>query len=139
MRMMALALLATLAATAVRGEETLEGQWIAISVEENGASAGDRVGERMTFEGTGFRIVDIAGNLVSSGTFATDASATPAEIDFSVKDGAAAGTTWHGIWKRDGTMLTVVDNAPDPARPRPDSFAAPVGSGYAMLVLTPWE
>ena len=53
--------------------------------------------------------------------------------------GSGAGTGWAGIWKRDGSMLTIVDNAPDPRRPRPSAFSAPVGSGYAMIVLTPWE
>ncbi len=141
MRTTVLALAALVAATATAtasfGDEPLAGQWIAISAEENGAAAEDRIGERITFDGDAFRVVDIEGREVSSGTFATDPAATPATIDFTVT--TPPGAAWAGIWKRDGSLLTLVENAPDPAKPRPEVFAAPVGSGHAMIVLTPWE
>ena len=137
MRAMIPALAALIAATAACGEEPLSGQWIAISAAENGAAADDLVGQRLTFDGDAFRIVDTEGEVVSSGTFATDPAAEPATIDFTVTTGP--GAEWAGIWKRDGSLLTIVENAPDPTRPRPDAFAAPAGSGYAMIVLTPWE
>jgi uncharacterized protein (TIGR03067 family) len=139
MRATVLAVAATLAATAVFGEEALSGQWIAISAAVDGAPSGDLVGRRLTFEGDGFRMVDTEGAVVASGTFAADPAADPATIDFAgtTADGAAADSA--GIWKRDGTLLTIVDNAPDASKPRPDAFAAPAGSGHAMVVFTPWQ
>jgi uncharacterized protein (TIGR03067 family) len=139
MRATVLALGACLAATAACGDEPLAGQWIAISAEENGAAADDTIGRRLTFEDGGFRIVGTDGEVVAEGTFSADPAADPATIDLTPTGGSGAGGDWAGIWKRDGTMLTIVDNAPDPRRPRPSAFSAPVGSGYAMIVLTPWK
>jgi uncharacterized protein (TIGR03067 family) len=137
MRATIVGLAAVLAATAGAGGGPLSGQWIAISAEEDGASAGDLVGQRLTFDGDGFRIVDTAGKVVASGTFAADPGAEPATIDFAGTVGG--GEDWKGIWKLDGSMLTIVDNAPAPTNPRPSAFSAPAGSGYAMLVFTPWK
>ncbi len=140
MRALMLALaMAALASAATAADDLLAGQWIAISAEENGASAPALVGHRLTFADDGFRIVDTDGKLVYEGKATVDTTADPATLDLSNTGGTATGTDWAGIWKRDGTLLTIVDNAPDPARPRPAAFAAPVGSGYVMLVFTQWK
>ena len=63
---------------------------------------------------------------------------TPARIDFRNDGGDARGQTWEGIWRLDGGgTLTIVDDAPDPAKGRPTDFAAPAGSGYVLLVFGP--
>ena len=85
-------------------------------------------------EGDTFDIVKPDGVLVYAGTFRSDPSAEPHEIDFANTEGEAAGTDWAGIWRLDGETLTIVDNAPDPTRPRPAAFAAPAGSGYILVV-----
>ena len=113
-----------------------EGRWTAISAEENGASAPDLIGHRLDFDGAGFRIIDADGKLAFAGTYTADTAAKPATIDFQNTEGAASGTTWSGIWRQDGQLLTVVDNAPDPSSPRPSEFSAPVDSGHVMLVFT---
>ena len=79
-------------------------------------------------------IVKPDGTEVYSGTFKSDPSLDPRAIDFTNTAGEAAGTDWAGIWRLDGTTLTIADNAPDPSRPRPAEFAAPAGSGYIMIV-----
>jgi len=92
----------------------------------------------LTFDDGGFRIVGTDGKVVAEGTFSSDPAAHPATIDFVGTGGTGAGD-WAGIWKNDGSLLTIVDNAPDPKRPRPSAFSAPVGSGYTMVVFTPWR
>ena len=47
--------------------------------------------------------------------------------------GSLAGTTWLGIYRRDGETLQVCDNAADPARPRPTGFDAKPGSGAVLV------
>lgn len=137
-RVLAAAACAGAVTAAAWSDEPLAGQWITISAEENGAAADAMIGQRLTFEDGGFRLVDTAGKVVAEGRFAADAGTEPATIDFTATEGPAAAG-WAGIWKRDGRLLTIVENAPDPKRPRPAAFSAPVGSGYAMIVLTPWK
>ena len=111
-----------LAATAAVAADPFEGRWTAISAEENGASAPDLIGHRLDFDGAKFRIIDADGKLAFAGTYTADTTAKPATIDFENTEGAASGTTWSGIWREDGQLLTVVDNAPDPrARGLPNS------------------
>lgn len=131
--------LAGLLATAALAEEPFEGRWTAVSAERDGASAPDLLGHRLSFDGDAFSIVDAEGARVFAGTYAADPGADPATIDFANVEGEAAGTDWAGIWRHDGGTLTIVDNAPDPARPRPSGFSAPAGSGYVMLVFVRME
>jgi uncharacterized protein (TIGR03067 family) len=133
MRMM-LFVLGLIATTAVAQEAPVAGVWTAIEAERNGAPAPDVIGHRLTFEGGDFRIVKADGTLVYAGSFRVDPAAEPPAIDFVNVEGQAAGVTWAGIWQSDDHGLTIVDNAPDPDRPRPTSFAAPTGSGYILLV-----
>ncbi len=111
----------------------LEGTWRATEAERNGAPAPDLVGHMLLFSGETFEIVDDAGVVIYDGRFAANGTVSPATIDFVNERGEAAGQTWLGIWAREGTGLRVVDNAPDPTRPRPAAFAAPAGSGYVAL------
>jgi uncharacterized protein (TIGR03067 family) len=135
MRSSVLALmLGALATGAAAQESPLAGAWTAVDAVRDGAPATDVVGHRLSFEGETFEIVKPDGALVYAGTFRSDPSAEPHEIDFANTEGEAAGTDWAGIWRLDGAALTIVDNAPDPSRPRPAEFAALAGSGYIMVV-----
>jgi uncharacterized protein (TIGR03067 family) len=129
------ALLAALSmiATAAAAQEPLQGAWTALEAERNGAAAPDLVGHRLRFDGEAFEIAGPDGAPIYAGSFRTDPAAEPAAIDFVNTAGEAAGVTWAGIWRLDGTTLTIVDNAPDPSRPRPADFAAPAASGYVMV------
>lgn len=131
--------LAGLLAPAALAEEPFEGRWTAVSAERDGASAPDLLGHRLSFDGDAFRIIDAEGSALYAGTYAADRGATPATIDFATTDGNAPGPSWAGIWRQDGGTLTIVDNAPDPTRPRPTGFSAPAGSGYVMLVFLRME
>jgi len=110
----------------------LTGAWVATAAERNGAPARDVVGHVLTFAGSDFTIAGADGAQIWAGTWSSDASATPAEIDFRIDEGAGAGQEWLGVWRLDGAALRIADNAPDPSRPRPTAFAAPAGSGVVL-------
>lgn len=111
----------------------LDGAWRATSAERNGAPAPDLIGHLLVLSDATFELVDEAGVVLYDGRFTVNPTSEPAQIDFVNLRGDAAGQTWLGIWARDGGTLEIVDNAPDPARPRPETFAAPAGSGLVAV------
>jgi uncharacterized protein (TIGR03067 family) len=136
----AMPLLAALAGCATAGAEAgLEGTWRAVEAERNGAPAPDVVGHRLTFAGERFRIVGEDGAPIYEGAWSADPTATPPAIDFVNDAGQAAGVTWLGAYRLGEGELAIVDNAPDPTRPRPTAIAAPAGSGYVMVEFAPEE
>lgn len=132
----ALTMLVACASPGPRPASALDGAWRATAAERNGATAPDLVGHLLVFSGDTFEIVDAAGVVVYDGRFEADPAARPATIDFVNLRGDAAGQTWLGIWSLDGPALTIVDNAPDVTRPRPEDFAAPAGSGLVAVSFT---
>jgi uncharacterized protein (TIGR03067 family) len=132
MRKVAAILIALTVASGAAAEE-LDGVWVATAAERDGAPAPDVVGHRLTMAGPRFEIVDAEGALLYGGGYVADPGASPPSIDFALESGPAAGQAWLGIWRLDGAALTIVDNAPDPTRPRPEDFAAPAGSGYVLV------
>jgi uncharacterized protein (TIGR03067 family) len=90
---------------------------------------------RLDFTGDAFRITDKNGPLLLAGTYTVDDSTEPARIDFQHDRGEAAGATSEGIYRLDSATLTIVDDAPDPAKGRPAGFTADSGSGHVLLVL----
>jgi uncharacterized protein (TIGR03067 family) len=111
----------------------LHGAWTAVEAERDGVAAPELIGHRLELGGTAFTISSPDGRLLYGGTYTVDPAAQPAAIDFRQDEGLAKGQTWEGIYRLDGDRLTIVDDAPDPARGRPDAFAAPVGSGRVLL------
>jgi uncharacterized protein (TIGR03067 family) len=110
----------------------LEGAWLAQSAVRNGKPAHDVKGHRLVFTGKAFSI-DEAGKTLYRGTFTADPAGALARIDFEHTEGELKGTTWKGIYAREDDMLKICDNAPDLARPRPTTFAAPADSGYLVV------
>jgi hypothetical protein len=94
-------------------ETTLQGTWIATKAEQDGKTADDLVGHRLSFMG--------------------NPSAKPATIDFQQKKGALNGKVWKGIYAVDGDTLTTCDNAPNLKKGRPAAFEAKSGSGYVLI------
>jgi uncharacterized protein (TIGR03067 family) len=124
-----------LAAPAVAADEAaLAGAWTAVEAQRDGAAAAELVGHRLVFEGDGFRITAEDGKPLYAGRYTVDAAAQPARIDFVQEAGEAKGQTWEGIWRLEGERLTIVDDAPDPAKGRPTDFSASAGSGHVMIV-----
>jgi uncharacterized protein (TIGR03067 family) len=116
------------------GQAALAGTWTAAEAERDGAAVGSLVGHRLAFDGEAFRISAPDGKLLYAGTYQVDSAAQPPRIDFRHDAGEAAGQEWEGIYQLQGDALTIVDDAPDPAKGRPETFAAPAGSGYVLLV-----
>ena len=116
------------------GQAALAGAWTATEAERGGAAAGELVGHRLVFDGDMFRISAPDGQLLYEGTYQADPAADPSRIDFRHDAGQAAGQEWEGIYRLEGDTLTIVDDAPDPAKGRPAAFSAPAGSGHVLLV-----
>lgn len=113
-------------------ESELEGAWSAISAERDGAAALELVGHRIEFAGDRFRITR-RGELLFGGRFTVGHGDLPAHIDFTIAEGPARGQGWAGIFRTGKGLLTICDNAPDPAASRPREFSAPKGSGHVCL------
>jgi uncharacterized protein (TIGR03067 family) len=130
-----LSLIGLLAVTSVplaQPAARLDGVWTAVSAERDGKNATDVVGHRLAFSGDRFTITR-DGKALYAGTYRTDSAKRPAQIDFVNTEGNLKGT-WRGIFQLDGVTLKICDNAPDMAKPRPNGFAAPAGSGYIVIV-----
>lgn len=111
----------------------LEGAWTAVAAERDGRPAPDVVGHRLTLAGGAFAI-QRDGKTLYAGTYRTNSSATPMQIDFLQSQGELKGRTWKGIYRLEGDTLNTCDNAPAMDKPRPASFAAQPGSGYISIV-----
>jgi uncharacterized protein (TIGR03067 family) len=129
------AALAAPAAAADAPAAALTGTWTAVEAQRDGTAAPDLVGHRLVFEGQGFSIVAPDGEPLYAGRYTADAAAQPFRIDFVQEAGEAKGQTWEGIWRLDGERrLTIIDDAPNPAKGRPVDFTAAKGSGHVMVV-----
>lgn len=120
----------------ISAEPALQGNWTATKAERDGKPAADVVGHHLSLAADRFQIRSRDGKLVYGGTVRLDAKAKPAAVDFENAEGIAKGQAWKGIYKFDGETLTIVDNAPDPAKPRPTAFEAKSGSGYVLVTFT---
>jgi uncharacterized protein (TIGR03067 family) len=134
----AMALAASVAAAGpAASDPRLAGSWRAVEAEQDGRPAPELVGHVLTVEADRFQIAAPDGAPIYQGAWSADPAATPATIDFVNEAGASAGVTWLGVYAIDGSRLSIVDNAPDPTRPRPTVLAAPDGSGYVRVVFEP--
>ncbi len=114
-------------------ETKLHGSWTATKAERDGKAAEDLVGHRLSFTGERFQIQSKDGKLAYAGSVRVDPNAKPASIDFDNTEGVAKGQAWKGIYVLDGDTLTICDNAPNPAKPRPAALEAKSGSGYVLV------
>ena len=127
-------LLGTLAATNVPAQDgPIQGAWAVVSAEQDGKPTTDVAKHRLTFSGDTFTIQRDDRTLYR-GTYSVDAGKQPAWIDFRHTGADLAGKTWKGIYRLEGGKLTICDNAPAMAKPRPTRFAT--GAGYICIVFT---
>lgn len=123
----------TAVAAEAEGGAALLGAWKAVTAQQDGVPAPDLIGHRLVFTGDKFTIFDAAGGLLYAGTYTLDPAAQPAHIDFHGTAAGDRGQLWEGIYRQQGDALTIIDDAPNPAKGRPSEFAAPPGSGYVMI------
>jgi uncharacterized protein (TIGR03067 family) len=114
----------------------LAGAWTAVESRRDGQPAPDVIGHRLLIKGDRFEIHSADGTLLYSGAIKTDASVTPAGIDFLHAHGGLEGKVWKGIYALEKGRLTICDNAPNSDTPRPTAFDAPAGSGYVLVTFT---
>ncbi len=114
----------------------LQGTWLAVAAERNGAPAPDAVGHRLVFSKDRFQITR-EGKLLYGGTYAADPSAQPARITFRQDEGSTLRGEWNGIYRFEAGRLEIVDNADDMSKPAPTQFVTTSGSGYVLLRFEP--
>ena len=131
---LALSLLAAIPATADEASEAtkLAGSWIAAEAQRDGRPAPEDIGHQLAFNGDRF-VITSNGQPVYSGIFTLDPASQPATINLVHSEGEAKGTTWEGIYRLEGNMLVICDDAFDPAKERPTSFATSPGSGHVLI------
>lgn len=112
----------------------LQGSWRAESATRNGEPADDVSEHLLTFHDEEFEIRSRGGECLYRGTYTVRSDESPAQIDFEQAGEVLEGTTWKGIYSRNGRQLIVCDNAPDPNKPRPTQFQAPPDSDYVLIV-----
>jgi len=127
-----LVLLGALVATAAPAQDgPIQGAWSVVSAEQNGKPATDVARHRLTFSGDTFTISRDERTLYR-GTYSVDTGKKPDWIDFHHSSADLAGKVWKGIYRLEGAQLTICDNAPDMARPRPTRLVA--GAGHICIV-----
>ncbi len=112
----------------------LAGTWTARSAEQDGAPAAALAGHRLLLDGDAYAITAPGGKLLYSGTYKVDTSVQPPHIDFVGTAAGGGDASWEGIYQLQGNRLTIVDDAPDPAKGRPTALAALAGSGHVLVV-----
>jgi uncharacterized protein (TIGR03067 family) len=123
---------ASSAAADADDKQRLQGVWTAVSAERNGGAAEDLTGHQLTVSGDRFTIRS-KGKLLYQGTFRVGPSRKPATIDFTHTRGEAKGKAWLGVYRLEGDVLKICDNADDLAQGRPAAFATEPGSGRVLV------
>ena len=126
-------LLAAVVPAAASEAGQLEGAWRLVEAQRDGAPAAELVGNLLELTDGRFRI-SADGNLLYAGTYALEPAAKPAWIDFRHDDGRANGQVWEGIYRLEDGRLSICDDAPDVAKPRPTSFTTAPGSGHVLII-----
>jgi uncharacterized protein (TIGR03067 family) len=123
-------LICTQAAEATQQE--LQGSWVATDAKRDGKAAEEVVGHRLTFTGDRFLIRSKRGRRLYAGRARINATAKPAAIDFTHKEGDLKGRVWKSIYALDGDKLITCDNAPNLEKVRPATFEG-CGFGYVLV------
>ncbi len=137
-----LALLATLAAAAPADKAAgptddharLQGNWTAVSGEQDGQKLADDAvkGVRVTFDGD--EVSFFPKQDKSRVTFRLESAGTPRGLTMTAQEGPDKGKSIPGIYELQGDRLKLCV-ALKPGTARPPAFAAPADSGLLLLVL----
>lgn len=116
-------------------KDSLEGTWKLTSVELNGQplSMEKLQDSRLVVKGAkySFKLGDT--RLELTHVLLTDQQ--PKGLDLTVVEGAEKGKTFHGIYKLDGSTLTICRDV-EPGKERPKVFATKPESGLLLVVWT---
>jgi uncharacterized protein (TIGR03067 family) len=112
------------AAGNTKGAPKLDGSWAGIAAIVDGKKLpDDEVAKAMLVVTIkdGKYAVSVMGKQLEAGTYKTDAEQKPAFIDLTITEGKDKGKTQLGIFKVDGTQLTIAIAAAG-AKDRPKTF-----------------
>jgi uncharacterized protein (TIGR03067 family) len=118
---------------AVDDLESLQGTWIFVGLEVDGAKVPDGMlaGSKIIIKGDGFK--SISGGVTYEGTIKIDAAKSPKTLDLIFTDGPEKGKTAPGIYEVGGDNLKICLSLG--ASSRPTVFVSKQGSGHALEIL----
>jgi uncharacterized protein (TIGR03067 family) len=113
--------------------EKLQGTWILLSLEVEGAKLPDAMlsGSKIIIKGENFK--SISAGVAYEGKIKIDLNAKPKTIDLIFTDGPEKGRTSLGIYELDGDSLRICLSLAGSTRPI--EFASKPGSGFAFETL----
>jgi uncharacterized protein (TIGR03067 family) len=129
----AVCLVGLAAADAPSELKKLQGEWVMVSAQMNGAPLPPesvRTGRRVCKDDV--VTVTLGGQLYFKAKFKVDPSKEPHEIDYDLTEGRGAGTKQHGIYAWDGEKLKFAFGQPGGERPK--SFDSAAGGGATVSV-----
>jgi uncharacterized protein (TIGR03067 family) len=118
--------------TVEKERERLQGTWVAVSAERNGAPADHIQGHRLVITGATFTIQHKK-KILYQGTFLLGPDKKPKELDMTHNRAPLKGKVWLGIYRLEKDALTICDNAANPQKDRPSAFATTPGSGHVLI------
>ena len=114
----------------------LEGTWRAVTVVKKGKEEKDDKNHTLTFAGKTFTLKE-GDKVMAAGTFKTDRSKKPHEIDMEITETDKAdfkGKTVKGIYEiKEDTLRWCLS---EPGSDRPTEFAGPEGTKTVLVTLT---
>jgi uncharacterized protein (TIGR03067 family) len=115
--------------------ESLKGKWSVVSLSTGGQAAeGDLIKDlKMDFDDKTYSVTG-SEPFLEEGNYTIDASKSPKTIDFDIKKGQEAGKLQLGLFKIDGTKLTIVVSQAG-SKERPTSLKVEPGSMISEIVL----
>jgi uncharacterized protein (TIGR03067 family) len=127
------ALAAAADAAKVKAElKKLQGMWVAVSGEAEGAEKEVAGAEQLEFDGEAFNTWH-GGHVEEKGTIRLDPSRNPMEIDLTVQEGKNEGKTHLAIYAWDGANVKFC--MAKEGHPRPTDFTTRPGDNRVLVVM----
>jgi uncharacterized protein (TIGR03067 family) len=121
------------AAAAAAELKKLQGTWVVVEAERDGAPLDRIKGNKLVVKDNQFTVVTESAEL--KGDLTLDPRKKRKTIDFQHQEGMLSGKKWEGIYKLDAEKLTLCYSEADAGKDRPDEFATMPGTRRLLIVV----
>jgi len=119
--------------TAAQDLKNLQGTWVVIEAERDGAPLDRIKGNKLVVKDNHFTVVTRSAELKGDLTLGPNKS--PKTVDFHHQEGQLRDKKGEGIYRLDGDRLTLCYAEADSGKERPDAFATREGSSRLLIVV----